>query len=108
MARAVQEIDARPDAACDRFRGWMTEEEARLFLEKVRWPNGPIRPHCGSLNNAAHISNRPDLMVLGPHLTHEVLEGTDMEVDVVIGVLNRDSPLPLWSDGYNHAAVHVS
>jgi transposase-like protein len=33
----------------------MSEEEARLFLEKVRWPNGPVCPHCSSLNNAAHL-----------------------------------------------------
>ncbi|MFB3926463.1 MAG: IS1595 family transposase [Syntrophales bacterium] len=24
------------------------ENEARLYLEKVRWPNGPVCPHCGS------------------------------------------------------------
>jgi transposase-like protein len=24
------------------------EEEAREFLESVRWPNGPVCPHCGS------------------------------------------------------------
>jgi transposase-like protein len=26
----------------------MTEDEAREFLERVRWPKGPICPHCGS------------------------------------------------------------
>lgn len=24
------------------------EEEARIYLEKIRWPEGPICPHCGS------------------------------------------------------------
>lgn len=33
----------------------MTEEEARTFLEQVRWPNGPVCPHCGVLNNAARL-----------------------------------------------------
>lgn len=26
----------------------MTEDEARAFLEGIRWPNGPVCPHCGS------------------------------------------------------------
>jgi len=26
----------------------MTEDEAREYFERVRWPNGPICPHCGS------------------------------------------------------------
>ncbi len=28
----------------------ITEEEARIMLERIRWPNGPICPHCRSLN----------------------------------------------------------
>ncbi len=26
----------------------MNEEQARDFLEAVRWPNGPVCPHCGN------------------------------------------------------------
>jgi len=41
----------------------MTEDEARQFIEQVRWPNGPECPHCGhdkayELNGEAH---RPGL-----------------------------------------------
>lgn len=28
----------------------MTEEKAREYLEGIRWPNGPVCPHCGSQN----------------------------------------------------------
>ena len=28
--------------------GKLTEEESREYLESIRWPNGPICPHCGS------------------------------------------------------------
>ncbi len=28
----------------------MSEDEARAFLEGIRWPNGPVCPHCGSQN----------------------------------------------------------
>lgn len=27
-----------------------TEEEARQYLEKLRWPDGAVCPHCGSVN----------------------------------------------------------
>jgi len=33
-------------------RHFHDEEAARLFLEEVRWPVGPICPHCGSVGNA--------------------------------------------------------
>lgn len=26
----------------------LTEDEARTYLEGIRWPNGPVCPHCGS------------------------------------------------------------
>jgi len=32
--------------------GKMTEKQARRYLEKVRWPNGPVCPHCGSEKRA--------------------------------------------------------
>jgi len=28
----------------------LTEDEARTILENIRWPNGPVCPHCGSDN----------------------------------------------------------
>jgi len=30
--------------------GRLTENEARTILESIRWPNGPVCPHCGSEN----------------------------------------------------------
>lgn len=30
--------------------GRLTEDEARAILEKIRWPGGPICPHCNSKN----------------------------------------------------------
>ncbi|HKH33535.1 MAG TPA: transposase, partial [Beijerinckiaceae bacterium] len=26
----------------------LTEEEARATYERIRWPNGPVCPHCGN------------------------------------------------------------
>jgi transposase-like protein len=30
--------------------GRLTEDEARAILEKIRWPEGPVCPHCNSKN----------------------------------------------------------
>jgi hypothetical protein len=28
------------------------EDKAREYIEKLRWPDGPVCPHCGEINNA--------------------------------------------------------
>jgi transposase-like protein len=42
--------------------GKLTEPEARAFLEAIRWPNGPVCPHCKS-TNAGRIAANPDKKV---------------------------------------------
>lgn len=31
------------------------EEAAWLFLERTKWPNGPVCPHCGIINHAYYL-----------------------------------------------------
>jgi hypothetical protein len=31
------------------------EDAARRHFEAMRWPDGPICPHCGSVNNATEL-----------------------------------------------------
>ena len=40
------------------------EDEARQFLESVRWPNGPVFPHCGS-TGAWQIKTKPRTLKSG-------------------------------------------
>ena len=35
------------------------EDAAREFIEKQRWPDGPVCPHCGEVNNATKLEPRP-------------------------------------------------
>jgi transposase-like protein len=44
--------------------GALTEEQARGYLENIRWPNGPICPHCGSKESVRlqGESTRPGLL----------------------------------------------
>ena len=34
------------------MRRFSTEEAARAYFERIRWPNGPVCPHCGSAGQA--------------------------------------------------------
>src|SRR3990172_11873928 len=36
------------------------EDAAREHLEKSRWPDGPVCPHCGIVNEASRIIPGPD------------------------------------------------
>jgi transposase-like protein len=36
----------------------LTEEEARERLERIRWPNGPVCPHCGSVEGITKFQGR--------------------------------------------------
>jgi len=36
----------------------LSEEEARQELEKLRWPDSPICPHCGSLESAGKVTGK--------------------------------------------------
>jgi transposase-like protein len=36
-----------------------TEPEARAYLESVRWPDGPVCPHCGVIDRAYKLTAKP-------------------------------------------------
>jgi transposase-like protein len=36
------------------------DDSARAFLESQRWPDGPVCPHCGVVNEAFRMQSKPD------------------------------------------------
>src|SRR5438552_16687938 len=40
--------------------GRLTEDEARKMLERLRWPDGPICPHCGVIDDAKRMESSED------------------------------------------------
>lgn len=40
------------------FELFTDEEKAREFFEKQRWPEGPVCPHCGEINNAYKLAGK--------------------------------------------------
>ncbi len=37
-----------------------TEDQARETFERIRWPNGPVCPHCGNVENIMKFRNRAE------------------------------------------------
>lgn len=71
------------------MRRFSTEEAARAYFEKMRWPNGPVCPHCGSQKAYARTPNakvrtRPGLYKCGECKdTFSVTVGTVMEASKI-------------------------
>ncbi len=73
------------------------EIKAREALEAVRWPNGPVCPHCGSVENLARVetaSARPGLFYCN---------GCKGQFTVTVGTVFERSHVPLtkwWYASY--------
>lgn len=69
----------------------MTEDEARKFIEAIRWPNGPICPHCGNVEGNYPLngkSTRPGLWKCGVPICRK-------QFSVTVGTIFERSHIPL-------------
>jgi hypothetical protein len=78
-----------------------TEEAAREYFEKLRWPNGPICPHCGNADQARVYKVTPNpakKIRAGLYKCAECLQG----FTVTVGTVCEDSHIPLnkWLIGF--------
>ena len=72
----------------------LTEPQARELLESLRWPDGPICPHCGLLDNATPLKARPDSKKpVRPGVWK--CNGCREQFSVTVGTVFEDSHLPL-------------
>src|ERR1035441_1205409 len=71
------------------------EDKAREFLEAQRWPEGPICPHCGELNNAYRLQPKPSAK--NTHVRKGVWKcaGCREQFTVTVGTIFADSHIPL-------------
>ena len=74
------------------MRRYSTEESARAYFEKMRWPNGPVCPHCGSTDKN---------YALTPNKKARIREGLykcgtcDDRFSVTVGTVMESSHIPL-------------
>ncbi len=77
--------------------GKMTEKQARRYLEKVRWPNGPVCPHCGNGDKSYKLKGKSTR--LGLYMCAICRK----QFTVTIGTVMEDTHLPLrtWLMGFS-------
>jgi transposase-like protein len=79
------------------------EDKAREFLEKLRWPDGPVCPHCGEVNNAYKLE--PKASKKDTHVRKGVWKcgGCREQFTVTVGTIFEDSHIPLskWLLAYH-------
>ncbi|MCB1883657.1 MAG: IS1595 family transposase [Geminicoccaceae bacterium] len=71
-----------------------TDEAAREYLERIRWPNGPVCPHCGNADGAKlyEIAANPERKVrAGLRECGECKK----QFTVTVGTIFEDSKIPL-------------
>ena len=79
------------------------EDKAREFVEKLRWPDGPVCPHCGLVDNAYRLEPKPSKK--GTHVRKGVWKcgGCREQFTVTVGTIFEDSHIPLskWLLAYH-------
>ena len=79
------------------------EDKAREFLEKLRWPDGPVCPKCGEVNNAYRLEPKPSKK--DKHVRKGVWKcgGCREQFTVTVGTIFEDSHIPLskWLLAYH-------
>src|SRR5271165_1345976 len=78
-----------------------TEEAARDYFEKLRWPDGPVCPHCGNAtqDRIYKVTPNPEKKIrAGLHKCAECEQG----FTVTVGTVCEDSHIPLnkWLIGF--------
>src|SRR5438034_6749417 len=71
------------------------EEKAREFLERLRWPNGPVCPHCGEVNNAYQLHSRPSKKDKHARRGLWKCAGCREQFSVTVGTVFEDTHVPL-------------
>src|SRR5438132_2379463 len=67
-----------------------TDEAAREYLESIRWPNGPVCPHCGESERKAYRLN-----VKGTKRRLWKCAACRKQFTVMVGTIFEDSHIPL-------------
>jgi transposase-like protein len=75
------------------------EEEAYKLLERIRWPDGPVCPHCGTIDSAYYLEPRdgPRKTRTGKQTFRRVWKCADcrQQFSVTVGTIFEDSKIPL-------------
>jgi transposase-like protein len=77
------------------------EEAAWELVERLRWPVGPVCPHCGVINNATYLTPKSGYRKTRTgNISYRRVwqcreEGCGQQFSVLIGTVMKDSKIPL-------------
>src|SRR5205085_3394660 len=73
---------------------YQDEDAARAHVEKTRWPEGPICPHCGVVNEAYKLTPRPESKEPVRNGVWKC-KACDKQFTATVGTIFEDSHIPL-------------
>jgi len=76
------------------MKRFSTEEAARKYFEQIRWPNGPVCPHCGNGEEQRIYRVMPNPEKKVRHGLYKCAE-CKQQFTVTVGTVCEDSHLPL-------------
>jgi transposase-like protein len=71
------------------------EAEAYRLVESIRWPNGPVCPHCGVIDRAYHLKNQKTRCGKVSPRSLWKCKDCRRQFTVTIGTIFEDSHIPL-------------
>jgi len=71
------------------------EAAAYRLVEAIRWPNGPVCPHCGTTNRAYHLKNQKTRSGKVSQRSLWKCKDCRHQFTVTIGTIFEDSHIPL-------------
>lgn len=82
------------------FKLFADENAAREYLEKLRWPNGTICPHCAVIGEATKLNSRPGSTTRPGVWKCRACRG---QFTVTVGSVMEDSHIPLskWAIAFH-------
>ena len=69
-----------------------SEEKARLYIESIRWPDGPACPHCGGVDKCYPIKENPEKKIRAGLYQCGDCDG---QFTVTVGTIFEKSKVPL-------------
>jgi transposase-like protein len=76
------------------MRRFSTEEAARAYFERIRWPNGTVCPHCGNADSSRNYAVTPNAKARIREGLYKCGECQDT-FTVTVGTVMEDTHLPL-------------
>ena len=92
MANAKQAVTPSDLNLIEIMEHFSTEHDAREYIESIRWPDGPICPHCGCIEKCYALKENPEKKIRAGLYQCGECNG---QFTVTVGTIFEKSKIPL-------------